>query len=320
MHQPHLEQHRHVHTQLVILKTALVALAFAACSWSCATGAGPVAPVSDWALASVGAPAAWSVSRGEGVVIAVIDSGIDDTSLPSLHRNDAGRFLWTGSPDNRVEADPVGHGTAVASIIAEDGDLGVTGVAPAAHVISIAVTNEGVGGSASSLAPAIMLAARLGATVINLSLGSFADDRATAAAVGSVVARGVIVVAAGGDTASGDSLFPARLPDVIAVQAIGKDGNVGPRANQIGPNGIQAPGKAVPAIVLQPQSRIPTAGLDSGSSMAAAIVSGSVALLVSCLRSHDRPVTEKSILGALTASTGGGAFFQLRRAMIDLGC
>lgn len=299
--------------------TSAVALVALLTGWSC-TNAGPAGPSHDWALDAIGAGLAWSISRGDGVTVAVIDSGLDDTALPALRGNDAGKYTWTGMPDRRTIPDPVGHGTTMAGLVAEAGDLGSMGVAPGAKVISITVTSDGVGSNASDLGPAILLAVGLGAQVINLSLGSFADDPTAVQAIAVAVEKGVIVVAAAGDTASSKALFPARLADVIAVQAVDQNGRPGPRANPIGANGVSAPGRAVPVILLDPQSRAPVAGVDSGSSIAAAIVSGSIALLVSCLRSHGRHVLGSSVFTALTASANRHGFFQLREAMTALGC
>jgi len=300
----------------VTFSRGLLAAGIAVCSWSCAPSAGPAAlPESDWALDAVGAPSAWSISRGEGVAVAIVDSGVDDGRLPGLQSRDLGHFAFDGQADTRSVLDPVGHGTAVASIALGSGDPGVDGVAPAARFLSIAVTSSGVGSSASTLAPAIRLAVKRGARVINLSLGSFAGDPDAAAAIADATRAHVVVVAAAGDTGSSKALFPAILDGVIGVQALERDGRTGPRANPVGSNGIGAPGRMVPAVV--ESSR---AGTDSGSSMAAAIVSGAVALLVSCLSSAGRAATEGSILRALVESARGHKFFQIPRAMGLLGC
>jgi subtilisin family serine protease len=288
--------------------------------WSCTQGAGPVTPVTDWALAAVGGPAAWALSRGQGVTVAVIDSGVDDRQLPSLRQRDTGQYGWTGSVVDRNNPDSVGHGTAVASVIAESGDLGLVGVAPAVRILSIQVTTEGVGGDAADLAPAIRLAVQHGAAVINLSLGSFGPDGETAAAIAWADARNVIVVAAAGDTASPASLFPASLANVIAVRALDHDGNPGPRANPVGINGIDAPGINVPTITLNDIGRAPSVGVATGSSIAAAIVTGSVALLVSCSQRHNHVIGRGAALAALRESASGRYFFQLPQAMRWAGC
>jgi thermitase len=249
------------------------------------------------------------------VVVAIIDSGIDDRRMPLLRTRDLGHYAFDGRTDDRSLPDPVGHGTAVASIAVGSGDFGVQGVAPEARFVSIAVTSTGIGSSASSLAPAIRLAVKHGAQVINLSLGSFAPDSDTSAAIEEAARLNVVVVAAAGDTASSQPLFPATLDNVIAVQALDNHGRIGPRANPVGSNGVGAPGSTIPAVV-----DTSYAGLDSGSSMAAAVVSGAVAVLISCVRSSGRVATEASLLRALIDSAHSRTFFQLRTAMRLLAC
>jgi subtilisin family serine protease len=288
--------------------------------WSCTQGAGPVTPVTDWALAAIGGPAAWAQSRGQGVTVAVIDSGVDDRRLPSMRQRDTGQYTWTGSGVDRNKPDSVGHGTAVASVIAESGDIGFFGVAPAVRILSIQVTTEGVGGDAADLAGAIRLAVLHGAAVINLSLGSFGPDAATTAAIAWADAKNVIIVAAAGDTASPAPLFPASLNNVIAVRAVDHDGNPGPRANPVGINGIGAPGINVPTITLNDIGRTPWVGVATGSSIAAAIVTGSVALLVSCSWARNHMIGRVAALAALRESAGGQYFFKLPQAMRLAGC
>ena len=107
------------------------------------------------------------------MTVAVLDSGVDanpqfgDRVIP-------GPDLVAGTkPGIPPGADCVGHGTAVASIIAAAPVPGVsfTGVAPAARILSVKIS--GTDTFPTSAAPqGIMDAVQFGADVINLSLAT----------------------------------------------------------------------------------------------------------------------------------------------------
>ena len=82
------------------------------------------------------APQAWDASRGQAAKVAVIDSGID-VDHPDLagHVALAETFIGGGT------ADTLGHGTAVAGIIAATANnhVGITGVAPNVKLYSLKV-------------------------------------------------------------------------------------------------------------------------------------------------------------------------------------
>ncbi len=97
-----------------------------------------------WAQSALDITGAWAASRGRGVTVAVVDSGVDYS--PQL----AGRVTeidLTGQGPR----DCVGHGTAVASIIAASDargrDVPFYGVAPDARILSVKVTILGETGS-----------------------------------------------------------------------------------------------------------------------------------------------------------------------------
>ncbi len=103
--------------------------------------------------------------------------------------------------------------------------------------------------------------------MINMSFGQASDNAQIRAAIDSATRQGVVVIAAGGDTASPSALFPADLSDhVIAVRALAENGAAQPSANTVGANGIDAPGENLPAVRLQ-NGRLVEAASD-GSSMA----------------------------------------------------
>jgi len=211
---------------------------------------------------------AHQASTGRGVLIAEIDTGID-VRHPDLEGQ-------VREAENFIDRSPYVaeiHGTAVAGIIAgrADNGVGIVGVAPSAALLGLRACRET--GSfydaecdTFSLAKALQFALRREANVINLSL-SGPYDRLLAALVDKALARDTVVVAAA-DPRRSDGGFPARQPGVIAVAAEGA-----PSAPET-PT-ILAPGADV-------LTTAPPAGwaFFSGSSMAAAHVSGVVALML----------------------------------------
>jgi subtilisin family serine protease len=182
-----------------------------------------------WALDRIGAPAAWEVARGAGQVVAVIDSGVDleHPDLADQLFRDAsgavvGRDFVDGDDDPR---DLNGHGTMVAGVVAAatDNGFGVAGVAPDARIMPIRVLDEKGEGFGDDVDKAIRWAVDHGATVVNLSLES--DEvaltgvggrlAAPAAAVRYAWDRGVVVVAAAGNSGSDFTDYPASSPIVL---------------------------------------------------------------------------------------------------------
>lgn len=215
-----------------------------------------------WHLAELHA-----VSTGRGVTVAVIDSGVDSGHI-ELHGQVAANRDLVAAGDVPAED----HGTAVAGIIAAipDNHLGIAGVAPAARLLALRAcqqTDE-AGATATrcssfALAKALQTALDEGADVINLSLAG-PDDRLLARLIEVALARGVCVVAAADPHAVGGS-FPASHAGVVAVRAEGQE---------VPRQALSAPGQDIPTTL--PGERW---GFVSGSSFAAAEVSGLVALL-----------------------------------------
>ncbi|WP_448574539.1 S8 family peptidase [Thermomicrobium sp.] len=184
------------------------------------TPADPLVAQQEW-LTVVGFLAAWddTIGRAE-VAVAVIDSGVA-ASHPDL----AGKLL-PGYDYLRRDADPddeVGHGTAVAGIIAAAADgRGMVGGAPGIKIVPLKVGDQ-IGASSLSIAEAVYGAIERGVQVINLSLGADTPSGALERAIEQAYARGIVVVAAAGNTP--DSVtFPASYPEVIAVGGATADG------------------------------------------------------------------------------------------------
>ena len=228
------------------------------------------------------------LARGEGVRVAIIDTGAD-LGHPDLRpRSATGRnFVDTDEPVFRSDA----HGTAVAGLIGAvpNNALGIVGVAPDAQLLVYKACwrNESGGGSACNsftLAQALTAAIEAHADIINMSLNGPSDPLLERLALRGM-AQGAIIVGAlprdGQRTG-----FPAGVPGVIVADAL--------ESAHDSPGVLRAPGREL--ISLAPDGRY---DYYSGSSLAAAEVSGLIALL----KSDDRHVDAR-LAQALLAGSG----------------
>ncbi|WP_406673237.1 S8 family serine peptidase [Nonomuraea sp. N2-4H] len=218
----------------------------------------------------------WRLTRGEGVRVAVVDSGVD-AAHPQLRGVVTDQVDLTGT-DAR---DCVGHGTAVAGIIAGQDltsrGVPVLGVAPAAKILAIK-QSAGRSGDVSRLAAAIRRAADLGADVINVSVQAHDAPELKAAVAYAQEQDAVIVAAAGNVEQDGGEVtpaYPAEYPGVIAVGAASPDGDKPDFSNGATRVSVTAPGAGITSAWTGGGYRT---GLD-GTSFAAPFVSGVAALV-----------------------------------------
>lgn len=174
-----------------------------------------------WNMKRVNAKAGWRAGAGAGAIVAVVDTGV--TVVPDLEGTrmlDGASFV----PSEPTVEDGNGHGTHVAGTIAQatNNGLGVAGVAPEATILPIKTLSARGGGQSQWVAAAIDEAADQGADIINLSLGG-PYSAVIANAVKKAQDRGVLVVAAAGNTGRKGVGYPAALPGVVAVSAVGPD-------------------------------------------------------------------------------------------------
>jgi type VII secretion-associated serine protease mycosin len=216
---------------------------------------------------------AHQITKGSGVSVAIVDTGI------SPHR-DLARNLKPGtdtSPggDGTGKSDANGHGTRMAGLVAahgRQGNDGAAGVAPDASLIPVRATGKIP--NDLGVPSGIEWAASTGAEVISVS-GSVSRSRELNDAIAAAVQADSIVVAAAGNKSEDLSIaFPAAMPDVLAVGAIGRDGNVAKFSVNDPKVGICAPGVDMVTTDLQDKY-----SKGQGTSQATAIVSGAAALV-----------------------------------------
>lgn len=239
-----------------------------------------------------GAAQAHRISTGAGVRVAVVDTGAALNHPDLLGRVTATRDL-VGEPAARFETDR--HGTEVAGVIAAVGNNheGIVGIAPQAglEVFKACWTLPAAGGTDAgarcnsfTLAKALAGVMESDARIVNLSLGGPSDPLLDKL-LGELLRQGRIVVGAlPPDGRRGG--FPTGTAGVLAA---GVAGELALDSKDV----VAAPGRDV--LTLQPGTGYDYA---SGSSIAAAHVSGVAALLLSADPRLDRAALCALIHGA----------------------
>lgn len=217
--------------------------------------------------------AAHQTTKGAGIRVAIIDSNVDKN-----HEDLIGRvvrvqeFLAKGRTDDRD------HGTAIASVIGarSNNALGVVGIAPEAS-LELYVSCWSGGDDQPALCDTFSLLKALDEMlkdpphVLNISLrGPY--DALLERLIEKAVDEGVVVVAAGPPSGNSDNGFPSSMPRVLGVGVTPLEGSVA----DVPSGALFAPGTRI--IVALPAGHY---DFRSGSSLAAAHVSGVVALLLS---------------------------------------
>jgi PatG C-terminal/Subtilase family/PatG Domain len=233
----------------------------------------------------------WQKTLGDsGICIAILDSPIE-VSHPCF----IGASL-TYSENLLVERErnfgALRHGTHVASIVFAQHHLTpVKGIAPLCRGIVIPIFHSADGRcSQKDLAEAIDRAVAAGAHVINISAGELSLSGTAhptlAEAVMRCTAAGTLIVAAAGNQGCDCLQIPGALPLVLAVGAMDAHGDPLECSNwgeAYQTQGILAPGDRI--LGATPGGGI---ALSSGTSFAAAIVSGVAGLLLSLQKQAGR--------------------------------
>ncbi|GAB2649846.1 S8 family serine peptidase [Kribbella swartbergensis] len=225
---------------------------------------------------------AWDLSKSAGTqTVAVLDTGVD-----AGHPDLAGHLLPgyntfnTALPPN----DGDGHGTAVTGIIAAGtgNSIGIAGVAWNAKVRPVKVLDDGGNGSDANVINGINWAVKNGARVINMSLGGEGDNPVLHTAIKNAVAKGVVLVAAAGNSGVSAPNYPAAYPEVLSVGATNWYGALTEFSTYGDTVDIAAPGFNITSTA--PRAQTP-AGYDpyyiglSGTSFSSPIVAGVAALV-----------------------------------------
>lgn len=226
-----------------------------------------------WGVHYIGSDTCWQETKGQRVRVAVVDSGIDGDH-PDLRENLKGgvNLLKRGASYQ----DDNGHGTHIAgTIAAQDNGNGVVGVAPEAWLYSVKVLDELGDGTILGAIEALHWCMHNRISVVNMSFGTDKYSRAFEEAVRSAHEHGLLIVAAAGnDGEPGTVDYPAVFEQTLCVAAVDSRGRLASFSSSGPEVDLLAPGSNIIS-----SYRWGTYVNLSGSSMAAAHVSGAAALL-----------------------------------------
>ena len=183
----------------------------------------PLYPTDGWYLNKTYVPYVWERGVfGSGAVVAVLDTGVN-----MKHEDLANtRFV---SPYNEINkntnvSDDLGHGTAVAGIIAAgyNNKKGMTGIMPKAGIMPVKVIGSNGYGNAEQVIAGIDYAVNKHADVINLSMATTNNAKHLEEACQRAVSSGVIVIAAAGNEADegNPTEYPAAYKGVVSVGSV----------------------------------------------------------------------------------------------------
>ncbi len=265
-------------------------------------------PVPQYAPQKLHLDEAHKLAQGKRIKIAVIDTAID-TAHPAFGGAAIATFDALGETTPVAEL----HGTSIAGILGARAQL--IGVAPEASVLGARAFAANAKGLAQSHSLAILKAldwsVMNGARVINMSFAGPEDPLLGRAIAAAIVQGAVIVSAAGNGGPDAKPAFPAAFPNVIAVTATDTADATYKSANRGSYIAIAAPG--VDIIGAAPNGAY---DLSSGTSMAAAHVSGIAALMLE----KNPKLTPNGVRAALIGSArkiDGSAATDLGAGIVD---
>lgn len=224
-----------------------------------------------WYLPKLQLPEAWDKTKGSSkITVAVIDGGVQKD-----HPDLKGKIV---SPYNAVNGsssyDPDEHATHVAGIIAGSfNKYGIAGIAPKVKIMPINVF-QGDQARADTVIRAIYYAVAHHADVINMSLGDDSYSYLLESATKYAKSKGVVLVAAAGNSSTFLPMYPAASEGVIGVSATDRNDRIASFSNYGNYIDLAAPGVDIYSSIAGS-----TYASYDGTSMAAPMVSGIAALV-----------------------------------------
>lgn len=240
-------------------------------------------------------------------------AGFDTVDLDASAMSSV-ELVGDNAGSDRDPGDEVGHGTGCAGILSADseglppGAAGFCQVVPA-RVLGAALKPSSTGhrrvgvGSVANIDAGMKRLVDLGVKVINMSFGTpssqVGEDEPAPhqEVVRYALARGVVLVAASGNSGLTEQFYPAALPGVIAVGAVDMDREPARFSTRGDHVALCAPGQGIWTCGIQGLQRA------SGTSFAAPFVSAVCALMLARAGARACPVDATTLREILAASS-----------------
>jgi serine protease len=194
-----------------------------------------------WHLTKTKADSAWNVTQGDtSVVIGIVDTGVE-WYHPDIYQN-----IWhnphptmsppdtigwdfggsDGTPDNNPDEDRPDHGTFIAGLASAvtNNNLGVAGVGFKCKIMAVKTSENDVRSASGGALilygfEGMVYAADNGASIINASWGGPGYSQFEQDVIDYVSSKGVLIVAAAGNSGGSDPFYPAAYAHVLAAAA-----------------------------------------------------------------------------------------------------
>ncbi|MBQ3378512.1 MAG: S8 family peptidase [Clostridia bacterium] len=232
--------------------------------------------VIDYGVQMVGAPLEWEETQGgAGIRVGVIDTGAESDHEDLLGAVAENRDFTSAC--EALPADPNGHGTHVAGIIAaRQNGVGVVGVAPLCSLYVARAFEADGSAKIENVERALEWLISLDVHVINMSFCASRTTKRFAALIRMAYERGICIVSAAGNDGEGANMmgYPARFEECVAVTAV----DIKKRRAPFSTAGKKAEVCAAGTDIYSCYKGNAYATL-SGTSMATPVITGSIALL-----------------------------------------
>lgn len=257
-----------------------------------------------WDKRLINCPAAWDLGLGSmDISIAIIDQGADYThqDLQARYTSTKGYDFLSGDSDPMPATTSEAHGTHCSGVAAAtiNNGAGIAGISNS-HLYSLRV-GDGTVLNTGACIDAIIWCGNNGINVVSMSWGNYTYVAETDNACRHADSAGCILVSGTGNDATTPMMYPAKLPEVIAVGAIDSLNQIWQENSSIGSNygaetELAAPGKDVIGTI--PGGAGNEYQMWSGTSEACPQVSGAAALVWSA----NPNLTSDEVRGVLDSS------------------
>lgn len=212
-------------------------------------------------------------NRGRNVKIAILDSGVS-RNHPEFLDNIKNGYNFVLKKENTD--DESGHGTWITGIIAaqNNNSIGICGIAPETEIYPLVILNKDGRGKIKDVIDGIRWCINNDIDIINLSFCTPKDDKDLREIIEKAILKGIIVIASYDNNKK--KSYPAQYENVIGVKKDKKTDKI-----YIMNNICYAPDDVITTDLKGGYDKV------KGNSIATAIVSGNVALLISKYKSNN---------------------------------